>query len=211
MDTTPDIVTHQRAKRIIDVALCLLSAPLSVPLLGLLSIVVFLAGGHSPIYRQERIGRGGKRFILYKFRTMVPNADEYLEQCLKKNPEMAAEWKQNQKLKNDPRITPMGRLLRKTSLDELPQIYNVLKGEMSLVGPRPIVQEEMERYGRYFEYYAMTRPGLTGLWQVSGRNNTTYMQRIAFDRYYISHWSTGMDCWILFKTVSAVLKGRGCY
>ena len=124
---------------------------------------------------------------------------------------MAGEWQRDQKLKNDPRVTPVGRFLRKTSLDELPQLWNVLKGEMSLVGPRPIVQAEIEKYGQCFRNYARVRPGITGLWQVSGRNNTTYDQRISFDEYYVRNWSVWLDLYILVKTISVVITGYGAY
>ena len=142
---------------------------------------------------------------------MVPNAYEVLDEYLKKHPELSAEWLRDQKLKNDPRVTAVGRFLRKTSLDELPQLWNVIKGDMSLVGPRPIVDGEILRYGDRFRTYARVRPGITGLWQVSGRNNTTYEERVGFDDYYVRNWSVWLDFYILVKTVSVVVTGYGAY
>lgn len=202
---------NQKIKRVMDLCLCALGLPVAAPLGALLGLCVWLDGGSSPIYTQERIGRDGKKFTLYKFRTMVPGADTLLKKCLEEHPELAREWKENQKIRHDPRITVLGKFLRKTSLDELPQLINIIKGDMSLVGPRPIVEEEAEKYGKHFVEYCETRPGLTGLWQVSGRNNTTYSQRVAFDRYYVRNWRPGLDWYILLKTIPAVIKGNGSY
>lgn len=202
---------NQNIKRIMDVFLCLVSLPVIMPLCLLLALYIYLDGQGTPLYRQERIGKNGKTFLLYKFRTMVKNADNLLESCLEKDPELAREWKKTQKLKDDPRLTAAGRFLRKTSLDELPQIINILQGDMSIVGPRPIVEEEKRRYGRYFQEYCEVSPGLTGLWQTSGRNNTTYFQRIAYDHYYINNWSVWLDLWIIAKTIPVTIKGYGAY
>jgi lipopolysaccharide/colanic/teichoic acid biosynthesis glycosyltransferase len=142
---------------------------------------------------------------------MVTNADAVLQEYLRNNGEAAAEWQRDHKLKNDPRVIRIGKLLRRLSLDELPQLWNVLKGQMSLVGPRPIVESEIARYGRRYEFYARVRPGITGLWQVSGRNNTTYEERVSFDEYYVRNWSCWLDAYVLVCTIKAVLKADGAY
>jgi lipopolysaccharide/colanic/teichoic acid biosynthesis glycosyltransferase len=142
---------------------------------------------------------------------MVSNADAVLKECLEHDPDLRNEWEANQKLRNDPRVTAIGRILRKTSLDELPQIWNVFCGDMSLVGPRPIVEDEVRRYGSDFDLYRKVRPGITGLWQVSGRNETSYDERVQFDSYYVRNWSVWMDLYILGKTVRTVLAGEGAY
>lgn len=202
---------RQRLKRVLDILICAAAMPVALPLSALLAILIRLGSDGNVIYRQERIGRNGKPFLLYKFRTMTADADVRLERYLAANPELAAEWAASQKLKNDPRLTRIGFFLRKYSLDELPQILNILRGDMTLVGPRPIVANETVKYGRYFEEYCEVRPGLTGLWQTSGRNDTTYSQRVAYDHYYITHWSLGLDLWIMAKTIPVALGGRGAY
>ncbi len=158
-----------------------------------------------------RIGQGGARFLCYKFRTMVPDAESVLDNLLKRDPAAAAEWARDFKLKNDPRITPIGRFLRRTSLDELPQLWNVLVGQMSLVGPRPIVDEELVRYGDCASYYLQCKPGITGVWQVSGRNDTSYEERVSMDTWYVRNWSLWHDFVILLKTVSVVFRRNGAY
>ncbi|MDR3412235.1 MAG: undecaprenyl-phosphate galactose phosphotransferase WbaP [Formivibrio sp.] len=158
-----------------------------------------------------RVGMNGKLFKCWKFRTMVHNSKEVLEQLLASSAEARAEWDKDFKLKNDPRITPIGAFLRKTSLDEIPQLWNVLKGEMSLVGPRPIIEAELERYAERVDFYLEARPGLTGLWQVSGRNETTYAERVALDAWYVKNWNLWYDIAILCKTVRTVLTGKGAY
>lgn len=163
------------------------------------------------IFSHNRIGRGGKVFPCYKFRTMVVDAEAELEKFLIKHPDRRKEWEEQQKLKDDPRITRAGRFLRKTSLDELPQLFNVLRGEMSLVGPRPIVQNEIEKYRQYIEDYYLVRPGLTGYWQVSGRSDTSYDERVQMDSWYVRNWSIWLDIVILFRTIKVVLRGRGAY
>jgi lipopolysaccharide/colanic/teichoic acid biosynthesis glycosyltransferase len=142
---------------------------------------------------------------------MVLDADRILEKFLAERPDLRREWERDHKLKNDPRVTRVGRLLRKTSLDELPQLWNVLMGDMSLVGPRPIVHQEIERYGASFELYTRVKGGLTGLWQVSGRNDTTYDQRVQLDTFYVRNWSVWLDLCILFRTIAVVLFGHGAY
>lgn len=170
-----------------------------------------LASGRPIFYGHKRIGQHGKSFPCYKFRTMLPNADTLLRELLARDPDARAEWDRDFKLKNDPRITSIGHFLRKTSLDELPQLWNVLKGEMSLVGPRPIVTAELERYGNQVDYYLEAKPGITGLWQISGRNDVTYDTRVYLDAWYVKNWSLFNDIAILFKTVKVILKKDGAY
>ncbi len=167
--------------------------------------------GGSAFYGHTRIGKNGKPFKCWKFRSMSANGDEILKRHLADNPEAQAEWDRDFKLKDDPRVTKIGHFLRKTSLDELPQFWNVLKGDMSLVGPRPVVEQERKFYGAAFADYMSVKPGVTGLWQVSGRNNTTYEERVAMDVQYIREWSLGKDISILFKTVYVVITGHGAY
>lgn len=163
------------------------------------------------IYKHRRIGRGGRTFECLKFRTMVPNADQALRELLETDPELKLEWVRDHKLRNDPRVTFIGRFLRRTSLDELPQLWNVLRGEMSLVGPRPIVREELLRYGRKVQDYLAIKPGITGLWQVMGRNDTNYRRRVVLDTYYARNQNLLLDIYILVKTTSVVLGRTGAY
>ena len=175
-------------------------------------IVLIKLDSPGPIlYKHTRIGFGGRRFTAIKFRTMVKDADKQLADYLRQHPELRAEWNQFHKLRNDPRITRVGRWLRKPSLDELPQLLNVLRGEMSVIGPRPIVAEEVRHFGRTFPLYIKVKPGITGLWQVSGRSDTTYRERVCFDAYYVRNWSVWMDLYILGRTMVGVLCGRGAY
>jgi undecaprenyl-phosphate galactose phosphotransferase len=167
--------------------------------------------GKQVIFAHERVGRNGKSFGCLKFRSMVPNAQQRLDELLASDPIAKQEWEREFKLRNDPRITPIGNFLRKTSLDELPQLWNVLKGEMSLVGPRPVIQEEIERYGVSAAYYFKAKPGLTGLWQVSGRNDVDYDSRIDLDVWYVQNWSMLKDLIILLRTVKVVLGRGGAY
>lgn len=198
-------------KRAIDILFCILLLPVVVPLGLLLALGIWLDSRGAPIYRQVRIGRDGRLLRVYKFRTMVCDAEGKLKEWLADDPGLREEWERDHKLKDDPRITRMGHFLRKTSLDELPQLLNVALGDMSLVGPRPIVVEEVDKYGPVFDEYCRVRPGITGLWQISGRNNTTYAERVAFDHYYINNWSVWMDIWILARTIPVVLTGYGAY
>ena len=158
-----------------------------------------------------RVGKDGKEFPCYKFRSMCVDAKEKLEELLKNDPEARAEWERDFKLKHDPRITKSGAFLRKTSLDELPQIFNVLKGEMSLVGPRPIIKAEMERYGNYINDYLMVKPGITGMWQCSGRNDIDYTERVHMDSWYVRNWSVWLDIMLLWRTFKAVFAKKGAY
>lgn len=167
--------------------------------------------GSSAFYGHERVGRHGESFLCYKFRTMVSNSEERLKEILEKDEDARKDWERDFKLKKDPRVTKIGEFLRRTSLDELPQLWNVLKGEMSLVGPRPIVKEELVRYGDQLYLYLEVRPGMTGLWQISGRNDTGYEQRVSLDAWYTRNWSIWYDIVILLKTIPAVMKSKGAY
>ena len=198
-------------KRAADLVVTVTSVLLALPLLAAIIALVRLGSSGSIFYGQERIGRHGRRFKAWKFRTMVVNADEVLEKYLAANPLLRAEWEANHKLKDDPRITWIGKFLRKSSFDELPQLWNVIRGEMSLVGPRPIVEAEIDKYTDEYEYYVDVLPGITGLWQVSGRNNTTYPERVAFDAYYVKNWSLWLDLYILISTIRVVLFREGAY
>lgn len=180
------------------------------PLLVTLTILIKRSGGPA-FYGHQRIGQDGKAFKCLKFRSMRPDADKVLKELLASDPVARAEWEKDFKLKNDPRITPVGHFIRKTSLDELPQLFNVLKGEMSLVGPRPVVQDELERYGSAAIFYLEAKPGITGLWQVSGRNDTTYHERVSLDSWYVQNWSLWYDIAILFKTFDVVFNRKGAY
>ena len=182
---------------------------LLLPLLIALYAIVRMTDNGSGFFGQPRRGFGGSDFLCWKFRSMVVDGDAVLARHLASDPDAAREWAETHKLRDDPRVTRIGRFLRKTSLDELPQLLNVLKGEMSLVGPRPIVHAEAVRYGLSYRHYIATRPGITGLWQVSGRSGTTYAHRILLDRKYATQWSLKKDLWILAMTVPAVLLQRG--
>ncbi len=198
-------------KRALDAAFTIAIGIAALPLIAAIAAAIKLSSPGPVLYGHKRYGRGGDAFIAWKFRTMVANASEALEEYLDADPELRKEWLRSQKLHDDPRITRVGRLLRRTSLDELPQLWNVLTGEMSLVGPRPIIAAEIARYGGDFALYKKVRPGLTGMWQVSGRNLLSYQQRIAFDLYYVRNWSPWLDLYILARTVTAVLRARGAY
>lgn len=202
--------TSRFVKRTFDIICSILIILVSSPLLAFLYYKVTRDGGPA-IYGHMRVGRHGKLFPCYKFRSMVLNSQEVLQQLLDSDPEARAEWERDFKLKNDPRITPVGRFIRKTSLDELPQLFNVLRGQMSLVGPRPIISEELIRYDENVDYYLMAKPGMTGLWQVSGRNDVDYDTRVYFDSWYVKNWSLWNDIAILFKTVKVVLHRDGAY
>jgi Undecaprenyl-phosphate galactose phosphotransferase WbaP len=198
-------------KRTIDVVVASLGLVASLPLFAVLALLVKCTSSGSAFFSHTRIGLEGKLFKAWKFRTMYRDGDRILQDHFARNPAARDEWEREQKLREDPRVTPVGRVLRRLSLDELPQIWNVLKGEMSLVGPRPIVNAEVEKYGNVFPLYTGVKPGISGLWQVSGRNDTTYEQRVALDRYYVRNWSPWLDVYILAKTVSVVLKRHGAY
>ncbi|ASP19522.1 putative sugar transferase EpsL [Antarctobacter heliothermus] len=194
-------------KRALDIAIVLIVALPALLIVGLFSLIV-ARDGHSPFYTQKRLGRNGRCFDIWKLRSMVPDADSRLSDHLAANPAARAEWDRSQKLRNDPRITRVGRLIRKTSIDELPQLFNVLKGDMSLVGPRPMMPCQQDIYPGS-AYYAM-RPGITGYWQVSVRNESSFAQRAGFDTAYLEQLSLLNDLRVLFKTVRVVLRGTGC-
>jgi Undecaprenyl-phosphate galactose phosphotransferase WbaP len=195
----------------IDLVCATLLVIFLLPLLAVISLMVLLESGFPVLYFQKRLGYKGRTFHIWKFRTMVRNSSEILDTFLKTNPELREEWERDQKLREDPRITRIGKVLRKSSLDELPQLWNVLRGDMSLVGPRPIIDDEVSKYQESYFLYERVTPGLTGLWQVSGRNRTTYEERVAFDTYYVRNWSVWMDLYLLAKTVGVVLTGDGAY
>ncbi len=193
-------------KRVFDTLVILAAAPVVLPVVLILALLV-ARDGHNPFYWSLRVGRGGRSFRMLKLRTMVPDAHRLLEDYLADNPEARAEWEATQKLRRDPRITRFGRFLRKSSLDELPQLWNVLRGEMSLVGPRPMLPEQRPLYPG-LAYYAL-RPGITGLWQVSDRNDSEFAKRADYDRQYDEKLSFGLDLAILFRTVAVVFRGTG--
>ncbi len=197
-------------KRLFDTLVAALLLVLLLPMMLLIALLLKLEGG-SVLFAHQRIGKNGRKFDCYKFRSMVPNAEQQLQSLLQHNAHLKAEWDKEHKLKDDPRISRMGDFLRRTSLDELPQLFNVLKSEMSLVGPRPIVEEELQKYGLDKSYYLMVRPGMTGLWQVSGRNDVDYETRVYLDAWYVKNWSLWYDLAILFKTVKVVFGRNGAY
>jgi lipopolysaccharide/colanic/teichoic acid biosynthesis glycosyltransferase len=202
---------YRVAKRYCDVMLVLISMPVMLPILGLVSAVVMLSSPGPIFYSHRRIRKSGAFFSMWKFRTMCVNSAEVLEDYLARHPEADAEWNKTHKLRKDPRITPLGGVLRRYSLDELPQLWNVLVGQMSLVGPRPIVAAEVEKYGDCFECYCRVKPGLTGLWQVSGRSALSYDARVALDCEYVNHWSLVKDGVILLKTFASVVNQDGAF
>jgi exopolysaccharide production protein ExoY len=194
------------AKRALDVVLASIALILLAPLMLMVSVLIRIFLGGPVVFSQERVGFAGTVFTCYKFRTMVVDAKQVLERHLAENPEAAREWQATRKLRDDPRITCLGRVLRKSSIDELPQLYNVLRGDMSLVGPRPVVAEELQYYGRYLRHYLKARPGLTGVWQTGGRSRLSYQQRVACDSFYVRNWSTRLDLAMLAKTLPALLS-----
>lgn len=198
-------------KRFLDIALVVVGGSLILPYILLIALLIKITSPGPVLYQQSRVGKNGKIIMIWKFRTMVNNAEKHLEKLLNENPSMLSEWQTKQKLKNDPRITKIGRFLRKYSLDELPQIWNVLKGEMSLVGPRPCLENQLPLYGTTTQIYTSVQPGITGLWQVSGRNNTSYEERVRLDEQYVRNWSLWLDFIILLKTFWVVIKHDGAY
>lgn len=200
-------------KRLFDIMFSLSVLILFAPVYLLLALSIALSSSGPIFYVQERVGKNRKMFYCLKFRTMVENADDILLEIMEKSPHLRQEFEDNFKLKKDPRITLIGRFLRMTSLDEFPQFWNVLKGDMSVVGPRPLVEEELPRYGRYINKVLTIRPGITGLWQVSGRNDIPYPRRVQIDLYYANEKNLWMDMWIVFKTIGVVIfpKNNGAY
>ena len=203
--------TRMRMKRILDLTLCFLGSAVLLLVIPLIALCIRLDSRGPVFFTHKRLGQNGKFIRVVKFRTMVVNAQEVLEQVLAENPDMREEWARDQKLARDPRLTRVGIFLRHTSLDELPQVFNVLKGEMSLVGPRPIVENEIAKYGGAYALYTRVKPGITGLWQVSGRNDVDYARRVQLDEHYVYNWSVWLDIYIIIRTVPALLTGRGAY
>ncbi|MEG3927530.1 sugar transferase [Microcoleus sp. D3_18a_C4] len=200
-------------KRLFDILFSLSVLILFAPVYLLLAFLIALSSPGPIFYVQERVGKNRQRFYCLKFRTMVENADDILLEIMENSPHLRQEFEDNFKLKQDPRITWIGRFLRMTSLDEFPQFWNVLKGDMSVVGPRPLVEEELPRYGRHINKILTIRPGITGLWQVSGRNDIPYPRRVQIDLYYANDKNLWMDMWIVFKTIGVVIfpKNNGAY
>jgi Undecaprenyl-phosphate galactose phosphotransferase WbaP len=210
----PQRLFHRGAavtKRFLDLVLSLSGLFALLPVFVLLALLIRLTSRGPVFYGHTRYGRDGKVFKALKFRTMYRNGESLLCEYFQQHPEKFETWQRDQKLKSDPRITPLGKWLRRCSLDELPQLFNVISGKMSLVGPRPIVSSEIQKYGTGYDLYSRVRPGITGLWQVSGRNNTTYQERVALDEYYVRNWSIWLDAYILVRTVKAVLSADGAY
>ncbi len=197
-------------ERLLEVPVCFLLLLFLAPMMLIIAGVIMLDGGPA-LFKQERIGRGGRRFTCLKFRTMVIDAERRLQMFLDRDSRARAEWSRDHKLRYDPRITAFGRFLRRSSLDELPQLINVLSGDMSLVGPRPIVEAEACRYGRRFKSYCSVRPGITGLWQVSGRTNISYRRRVAMDVLYVRKRNIVLYIWLILATIPAVLARRGAH
>jgi Undecaprenyl-phosphate galactose phosphotransferase WbaP len=204
-------VWQQTLKRILDVSIVFVSSIFVVPVSLFIALLIRLDSKGNILYSQERVGRDGKKFKMWKFRTMVENANEVLEKYLASHPDALDEWEYSQKLKKDPRVTRIGYLLRKSSLDEFPQLLNVLKGDMSLVGPRPFFVEQTSLYGKTYHLYKQVQPGITGLWQVSGRNDIGYDERVRYDEYYVRNWSVWLDIYILIRTGWVVIRGEGAY
>jgi Undecaprenyl-phosphate galactose phosphotransferase WbaP len=208
--TRLDHAIRLRIKRTCEIALAVAMLIALLPLFVIFALIIRLDGGPT-FYGQVRVGRGGRPFRCLKFRSMVHHADRVLADLLERDPAAAEEWTRDFKLKNDPRITKLGRFLRSSSLDELPQLLNVLRGDMSFVGPRPIVEAEIERYREEIDLYYLVRPGITGLWQISGRSDVTYEERVAFDARYVLNWSIRFDLVIMLRTLPAVLRKSGAY
>jgi len=213
LSTTQRLVfpLNRGIKRVIEFCLTLIGGICILPFVALIGLLIKLDTPGPVFYGHHRLGKDGKPFKAWKFRSMVQNSKEVLENLLATDEGARAEWEASFKLRDDPRITKMGRFLRKTSLDELPQLWNVLMGEMCLIGPRPIIEAEVAKYGRHYKLFSSVKPGMSGLWQVSGRSDTDYEERVALDIYYIQSWSLWLDLYILFKTVKVVFIGDGAY
>lgn len=207
----PAISVERRLMRLFDILLALVALLFFAPLLLVIAAAVYVSDPGAILFAQRRIGYGGAYFRCFKFRSMAVNAEALLADLLASDPQARLEWELSHKLKEDPRVTRVGSFLRKSSLDELPQLFNVLRGEMSIVGPRPIVEAEKRRYGRYFEHYCMSRPGITGLWQISGRSDVSYQRRVAFDVAYCRSQSLSLYLRIILMTAPAVLMAKGSY
>lgn len=202
---------YYKYKKYLDLLLLFIVSIFALPLFFIIFLIIKITSPGPLFYKHKRVGQYGKPFYLYKFRTMLNGAEKLLPEILRKDAQAREEFENGYKLKNDPRVTPIGRILRKTSLDELPQLINIWKGEMSFVGPRPIVEEEKVKYGEYLPLLLKEKPGLTGLWQVSGRNNLSYEERVALDMEYIRKKSLRLDIKIILKTISVLFSGNGAY
>lgn len=198
-------------KRLIDIGIILCTLPITIPVMLIISILVKCTSKGPVFYGHERVGKNGKKFKAWKFRSMCIDSQERLEKILATDPVRRMEWEKDRKFTDDPRVTKFGKVLRKSSLDELPQLFNILTGQMSFVGPRPVTEPELEKYGKYADYVFSVQPGLSGMWQISGRSDTGYEERITLDTYYIQNWSIWLDLWILIKTIWVVLMGKGAY
>lgn len=198
-------------KRILDIFLVILSLPIVIPLVLIISIAIKCTSKGPVFYGHMRVGKNGKPLKTWKFRSMVVDSDVQLKKILATDPVRAAEWEKDRKFVDDPRVTKVGKILRKTSLDEIPQLWNIFLGQMSFVGPRPVTKPELKKYRKYANYVLSVKPGLSGMWQISGRSDTGYEERITLDTYYIQNWSIWLDIWIILKTVWVVLKGKGAY
>jgi Undecaprenyl-phosphate galactose phosphotransferase WbaP len=198
-------------KRFLDLFFVSLGGLMILPFLFLIALIIKLSSPGPVLYGHRRLGLNGKHFQAYKFRSMVMDAEKKLENILEADPRLREEWEASHKLKDDPRVTKIGKFLRRTSFDEFPQLINILKGEMSIVGPRPVTDQEIEKYGENSRRVLTVKPGLTGLWQVSGRSDTDYAERISYDLYYIQSWSVWLDLWIIYRTPGAIFKGKGAY
>ena len=198
-------------KRFMDLFIVIIGGFVILPVLLFISLLIKISSPGPVLYGHKRLGKDGKPFTAYKFRSMVMDAGERLQELLESDPERREEWEKNHKLKNDPRITVIGKFLRRTSIDEFPQLINILKGEMSLTGPRPVTEAEIKKYGDDFNRIFSVKPGLTGIWQVSGRSDSDYAARISYDTYYLQSWSVWLDIWVIYKTFGAVIWGRGAY
>jgi Undecaprenyl-phosphate galactose phosphotransferase WbaP len=202
---------YRAIKPLVDLIIVFMALPILLPLCAAVILAIMITSPGEVLYRHRRIGQFQQPLYVWKFRTMYKDSDQLLEQHLSTNPDARREWSDTHKLRNDPRVTPIGKFLRKTSLDEIPQLINVLAGEMSIVGPRPIVDKEKAKYGIYFQMYTYALPGITGLWQVSGRCDVTYEERVLLDVRYINHWSLWMELKILLKTVFVMVHREGAY
>jgi lipopolysaccharide/colanic/teichoic acid biosynthesis glycosyltransferase len=207
----PGLDIHDAANRTMNVSLAALALLFFLPVMILVALAIWCQDRGPIVFAHRRIGRDGRKFPCLKFRSMAIDAEERLQEVLAADAEARAEWERDHKLRDDPRVTPLGLFLRKSSLDELPQLINVIRGEMDLVGPRPIVDGEIAKYGPRFKHYCAVNPGITGLWQVSGRNDASYRSRVAMDCVYAKSKSLPLDLWILVATVPAVLLRKGSY
>ena len=208
---TDEPICGGQVKRAFDFVVALIACILLAPLFLGLALAISLSDGGPVFFGHTRVGRSGKKFKCWKFRSMRPDSAAHLQKYLAENPKAATEWQQHRKLKDDPRVTALGQVLRKYSIDELPQLFNILLGDMSFVGPRPVEDAELEKFGPSLRHYLRARPGLTGLWQISGRSDTGYQRRVALDRYYVNNCSLAMDVSIILKTIPVAVFGRGAY